>query len=272
MVTFVVAVIEVILGTIISAIVFILDVILSIPIIGRFIREIISLIQAIIWRIVGLIDALAWLVGIRPEKKLRMCVIILRDDKGPVADSALVLEEVQAAADIFRSQANVRLIPVGPATIKTPFHGDDEVGDQFIHEMGSTSSDNILDVNCGASAWGDDFLLTGSNFNLLMSRFCFWGNARRLFGYGSPITVFVVRSFKTGHTGCSLGPLTDYITVVGTETTDKTTIAHETGHACGLWHVGGSTNLMFKTDSNLRRDMSNFQAINLRNSRHVTYF
>ncbi|MCP4582036.1 MAG: hypothetical protein GY839_10485 [candidate division Zixibacteria bacterium] len=271
-VIFVVAVIEAIVGTIISFIDFIIEVILSIPIIGRLIREILSIIQEIIYRIIGLVDALAWALGIRPEKKLRMCVIIMRDERGLVADPAMVIEEVQAAADIFRSQANVRLIPCALANIKTPFHDDDSAGNEYIHEMDSASRDDLLDISCGAGAWWEDLWLEGSAYNMIMTRSCFCGNARRLLGYGSPVTVFVVRSIDGGNTtGCSLGPLTDYITVVGTETTDKTTIAHESGHACGLWHVGGTTNLMFGTDSNLRRDMSNFQAINFRNSRHVTY-
>ena len=188
----------------------------------------------------------------------------------PIADAALVLEEVQAAADIFRAEANVRLIPVGPASFETPFRDDEAVSTKFIHDP--VSSHDLLDVSCGVAAWREDFWGKGPAFNIEMTRTCFWGNARRLLGYGSPITMFVVRSIDSGATtGCSLGPLTDYLTVVGTETDDKTTIAHETGHACGLWHVGDQTNLMFASDSNLRRMLTNFQAINLRNSRHVTY-
>ena len=267
---YIVGVVELIVGAIISVIDFVLELIFSIPILGRFVRELVSLIQEVFLRLAGLIDALAWLVGIRPEKKLRICVIILRDERGPVANPSLVLEEVQAAADIFREEANVRLIPVGSSSFKTPFHGDEEIGDDFLHIPAHVSSDNILNVSCGASSWGEDLWLSGSSFNFEMARTCFWGSARRLLGYGSSVTVFVVRSI-VGKTGCSLGPLTDYVTVVGTETADKTTIAHETGHACGLWHVSENTNLMFENDSNLRRDMTNFQAINFRNSRHVTY-
>ena len=85
-------------------------------------------------------------------------------------------------------------------------------------------------------------MVGGIYYNLVMSRECFCGNARRLLGYGSPITVFIVRSINGGNgTGCSIGPLADYVTVVGTETDDKTTIADETGHGCGLWHNGLST-------------------------------
>jgi hypothetical protein len=271
--TYIILVVELIVGTLISIIDFVLELIFSIPIIGRFLRELLSIIQEIIYRLIGLFDALLYLVGIRPEKKLRLCVIILRSEEGLVADEAMVLEEVQRAADIFREQANVRVIPCALFNAKTPFHGDVTSDEKFIHLATSVSSDNMLDVSCGAAAWGEDFLLTGSNFNLEMTRLCFCGNARRLLGYGSPVTVFIVRSIDGGSTtGCSLGPLTDYITVVGTEIVDKTTIAHETGHACGLWHVETPTNLMFDTDSDARNEMSTWQQINFRNSRHVTYF
>lgn len=271
---YVLLLIETILGAIVSFIDFVLEVIFSIPILGRLIRELLSIIQMLIWRIIGLVDAIGYLVGIRPEKKLRLCVIILSDENGLVANESLVLEEINAAADIFREQANVRVIPctvVG--STKTPFHEDETGDDRFIHISKSTSNNDLLDVSCGVGAWGEDLWTIGSSLNMLMTRLCFCGNARRLLGYGSPITVFVVRSINAGDTtGCSLGPLTDYITAVGTETTDKTTIAHEAGHTCGLWHTETRTNLMFKTDSNDRREMTTFQEINFRNSRHVTYF
>ncbi len=272
--TAIIAVVEFIIGTIISLLGFLIEVILSIPIIGGLIREIISVIQEIVYRIAGLLDALAYAVGIRPEKKLRLCVIILRDsDNNPVADPAMVMEEIQTAADIFREHANVRLIPCELANIKTSFHKHDNVNDRFIHITDKPSGDNLLDISCGGTAWWEDLWLQGSEFNIMMSRYCFCGNARKLIGYGAPITVFVIRSIDGGNTtGCSLGPLADYITVVGTETEDKTTFAHETGHACGLWHVSKKTNLMFDSDSNLRREMTTFQEINFRNSRHVTYF
>ncbi|RDY59379.1 hypothetical protein [Flagellimonas nanhaiensis] len=272
-VTYVVLVIELIIGTVISFVGFVLEVIFSIPFLGRLIREILSIVQEIIYRFIGLLDALGYLVGIRPEKKLRLCVIILSDEGGPVADEAMVLEEVQAAADIFREQANVRVIPCSLFNAKNPFQDDVAADDGYIHINTTISRDELLDLQCGAGAWGEDLGFKGTDLNMMMSRLCFCGNARRLLGYGSPVTVFVVRSIDgSSSTGCSLGPLADYVTVVGTETTDKTTIAHEVGHACGLWHVGTLRNLMYEFDSNDRREMSTFQEMNFRNSRHVTYF
>jgi hypothetical protein len=272
-VSYIVLVVELIVGTLISLVDYVLEVIFSIPIIGRLLREILSIVQEIIYRILGLVDALAYLVGIRPEKKLRLCVIILRDERGLVADAAKVLEEVQVAADIFREQANVRVIPCAIFGTKTPFHDEDNADESYIHLSTGLSGVELLEVSCDAGAWGEDLWMKGSELNILMSRYCFCGNARRLLGYGSPITVFIVRSINNSETtGCSLGPLTDYITVVGTETVDKTTIAHESGHACGLWHVDSNINLMYKFDSNDRRQMSTWEEINFRNSRHVTYF
>ncbi len=270
-VSIIIEAISVIVGVIISFIDFVLEVIFSIPILGRLLKQLWTILTELFYRFFGLIDALAWVIGIRPEKKLRMCVIILRDEKGPVADSAMVIEEVQAAIEIFREEANVRLIPVSIFNSTTPFSDDRPADDSFIHIVDSVSKDDVLDVHCGGSGYLEDLWMAGSEFNILMSRHCFLGNARRLLRYGGPVTVFVVRSMA-GATGCSMAILTDYVTVVGTETTDKTTIAHESGHACGLWHVSPTDNLMFDTDSNARRKMTNFQAVNFRNSSHVTYF
>ncbi len=261
-------------GLILNVLGVLIEAILSIPIVGRLLKELWTIGTEVFWRIVGLGDAVAWAIGIRPEKKLRMRVIILSDEKGtPVADPAHVMDEVQAAASIFRSQANVRLLPATAYHVTTPFVEERFVGESFVHTDTTPRASNLLDLRCGIGAWGEDLLDAGPGFNLLMASKGFWDNTRRLLGYGAPITVFVVRSInQSSTTGCSMGPAADYVTVVGTETADDTTIAHETGHACGLWHDGSPTNLMYSTDSNDRRNMTSFQAINFRNSKHVTYF
>ena len=52
-------------------------------------------------------------------------------------------------------------------------------------------------------------------------------------GYGEPIGVFVVRDIA-GKAGCSICPLSDYVTV---DRVRGELIAHELGHSCGLWHT-----------------------------------
>ncbi len=271
-VSFIIEVIGVVVGFVISLVNYVVEVILSIPFLGRLLRELLSVIKEIIYRILGILDVVAWLIGIRPEKKLRLCAIILKDEKGVVADEAMVLEEVQAAIDIYYSKAKVRVIPVSWFHVSNPFSDSEQANDSYVHIDDTLSDSSLVNLNCGVDGWLEEIGLTGSSFNIKLTRSCFWGNARRLLGYGEPICVFVVRSIN-GASGCSMGPLNNYVTVVGTETNDKTTIAHEVGHTCGLWDISSpTTNLMFGTDNNARGDMTTFQLINMRNSKHVTYF
>jgi predicted Zn-dependent protease len=79
--------------------------------------------------------------------------------------------------------------------------------------------------------------------------------------------------------GCSLGPLTDYITVMfrreDASVVDHSTLAHELGHACSLSHVDGGNNLMNPhpepANRAQRRSLTRAQIALLRASRHVTY-
>lgn len=277
-VTLIVEIIGMVVKLIVGIIAFLVELIFSIPIVGAFLKELWNIITDVFWRIIGLGDAFAWSIGIKPEKKMRICTIILRDEKGPkgaVADTQMVVEEINRMIAIYREEANIRVIPTRYFYPTTPF-ADTEVADEsWVHVMEEVSGDNILDVHCGVAAVGEDYLSTGSSFNLIMATTCFWGNVRRLTGYGAPITVFIVRSIDGSNSvGCSLWILSNYVTVVGTETTDKRTIAHECGHACLLADRSDppNTNLMWWAVNNNSNEMTDWQALVVRNSKHVTYF
>jgi hypothetical protein len=271
-VTIVGAIIETILsivGWVLDALAFVVELIFSIPILGRLIRWIWDIVLTVISFVIGLGDIVLGILGIKPEKKLRVCVLVLRDEKGNlVADLNTVKQNLQAAVHIYRDQANVRLIKSAPFQYDSGFAGEETVDDSWIHVMDDPASSDILDVSCDASAAGEDLWVTGTQFEFMSATHCFFQNSRKVSGYGAPVSVFVVRSVGDSSTaGCSLGPLNDYVTIEGP---DPICIAHELGHSCNLWHVGDTSNLMNAECGGTQ--LSWWQVALVRSSRHVSYF
>ena len=270
-VTVVAAIIETlesILGWVLSFLALIVELILSIPIIGRLIKWIWNVVLTIVWGVAGVIDFVLSVVGVRPEKKLRVCTVMLCDERGtPVGAKADVVTHLQNSIDIYRDEANVRVIRSAPFQYDSGFADKEQAGEDWVCVYDRPSPKNILNVGCDSPAASEDLGTPGAQFEILAStQCCFYSNFRRLIGYGAPVVVFVVRDVK-GKLGCSLGPLTDYVTVEGG---NPICIPHELGHACNLWHVDISDNLMNHDCG--RRKLKWWQVAILRNSRHVTYF
>ena len=275
--------IESILGWVLSAIAFIIELVEMIPLIGTLVRWIINGITLIINVILSLGDALLGLIGIRPEKKLRICTVILRDENGaPIATPAEVVPLLQLAATIYKRDSNVRLIPLRPFKYDTGFSDADTVDVSWIKTDGSNSDSDTLDVPCDA---GNEWLLGGTKFQFKSSTLCLFGSWRRVLGYGAPITCFVIRDVTDNHVGCSLF-ITDYVTVDREAVNSSPrTIGHEIGHSCMLWHLcvdddvtnlmgtGGACNPRSTTAADrLNPVINNWQALLIRASKHVTYF
>ncbi|MDT8385241.1 MAG: hypothetical protein RRB22_12590 [Gammaproteobacteria bacterium] len=229
---------------------FIIGLILAIPIIGRLIREIWGLIIEIVNRIAGIPDLILCIFGVTWTKKLRVCIVILKDEKGTPTTTAADLEaEIQTANAIYKKAANVDFIVDG------------------IHTVDGPSPNRNLDVGCEATAWGEDLWLAGSYFEWLANTQCFDGIAQRLTGWAAPVVVFAVRSVTGTTAGCSLGPFADYVTIEGP---NPICLAHEVGHACSLLHFTSSKkNLMNPTCGGT--ELKKWQKCILRNSRHVTF-
>jgi len=227
----------------------IIELFLAIPIVGRLIGEIWNVINSIIHRIAGIPDAILTLIGITPLKKIRVCLIILRDENGAAtATEASLQPAMQAAIDIFRDEANVAVI-------------FDEV-----HTVDGNSPTYALDVNCNLAAWGEDLWLPGTFFQAMAARYCPTGAVGRLTGYANPIVVFAVRDIPGNTAGCALGPVTDYLTIEGGS---PVCLAHEMGHKTGLWHCCPNTNLANGTCGGLELDW--WQRVIVRDSKYVTY-
>ena len=274
--------VEKVAGPVLNVIASIVEAIFSIPFL-RWLRWLHSIATMIGSYFISFPEMFLDLLGIRLEKRLRLCVLIQRDDKGilvprdinnnpykdsagnPVSPEAYVLKAVDFAAKVFKDQANVKIIPAG---------------DSFVGIFASTSNTDTLDVCCDKCAGYKDLWTVGSAFELLMMSGNFDGNWHRMLGFGAPICAFAVRGFSDGKTGCSLGPLADYVTVDFRDRTSDplmTTLAHEIGHACNLEHLyTDQTNLMSPTskgDTQLgqRKKLRSWQIRDIRASRHVTY-
>jgi hypothetical protein len=275
--------IESILGWVLSALAFIIELLEMIPVIGTLIRWIINAITLVIQVLSSIPDAFLGLIGIRPEKKLRVCTVILKDENGnAIATPEEVVPLLQLAADIYKRDANVRLIPSKPFKYNTGFAGADRVDTSWIVSDGSNSDADTLDVPCDAS---NEWLLGGTKFQLKSSTLCFFGNWRRVLGFGAPITCFIIRNVTGNAIGCSL-LITDYVTV-DREAVDTSprTIGHEIGHSSMLWHLcvdDDIANMMATSgDCNpasalgpdrVNPTINNWQAILIRTSKHVSYF
>jgi hypothetical protein len=235
-------------------------------------------------RALGLPDSILTFFGIMLPKEMRFQVRILRAEDGravmadenlPAADREADLDQIKKAIahmrEVFDSQVNTDAIAID---------------DEDIITLDVVAPTAALDVGCGSDAWQDDFGEAGEFFRRhLAKRGTSWA-----LGYGAPITAFVVRGIS-GKRGCSLGPVTDYITIDPSGFEDDpeggmddvedgkppSTLAHEMGHACGLWHplevpekpLG---NLMLASRRGRGKILELHQRSIFRGSRHVTFF
>jgi hypothetical protein len=287
----IVVTLESIVGWVLDAIGFVVELIFAIPFLGRLLEWIWNFVLTIVWGLVSLIDAVLGALGIRPEKKLRICTVILPDEDGtPIAPTSYVVDLLQAAVDTWRREANVRLIPLQPFNYDSGFAGAEQVSDDWVQVLSGSSDNDVLDLPCGLDGAGRDLGVTGSKLKLLAGTRCFFGSFRRILGYGAPVTCFVIRSLPDeddptcGAFGCALW-ITDYITVRvqpcrTSPDVNRRVVAHELGHACNLWHLDASSNSdnlmgvpwdpaepeLFQTQ------LAWWQVVLARSSKHVTYF
>ena len=243
----------------------------GVPIIGRVARGLFDTFSGIAALALSIPDWLLGLFGIRPQKYLKILIILQRDENNQlVADVPSVIPHIEFAVKTFQETAKVRILPLGEP-------GPSSNG--FIHIWPSFNSSKTLDVGCTAEALLEDLLLAGGIFDAMIAEAGFGSAAERFGHLGPPIFVFSVRLYSgdEGTVGCSLGFWSDYVTVKFSQITppaitpdNNTTMAHELGHACLLTHTD-APNLMQDKGPN-PPDLTAWQVTKLRSSRHVTYF
>lgn len=189
------------------------------------------------------------------SKKIRVQIFILRNRDGiPLLynpSSLLALEgALTFAKTTFREKFDIVLKSYGKPEI------------QILKDRAPLSA---LKVDCDAAAIGNDIGDAGEYFednlagwNLIPISLTF------------PISIFIVETI-TDKIGCSLGAAADYVTVSVEGTQSESTLVHELGHCCGLYHQNNIKNLMY-SDRTRGNDVTYFQKLVVRSSRHATFY
>jgi len=239
---------------------FIVNLILSIPIIGGIIRTILNWVTEIIWRLVGLIDFFISLAGGRARKKMYFGVVVPSVDGTAIANDVDIMTQVNATIAFYDTTCNINMIFTG------------------ICHTDIAPPDGGLTVACDAEGFFNDWWLPGSYFEFAAATCKFVDGFRRVIGYGGEIVVFVVRNVTPdtpmrGTAGCSFGSTHNYVVVEARPTSPILLAAHEIGHACWLPHDGGVNNLMSGNAIPLpaTATLTNLQIATVRSSKHCVY-
>ena len=179
-----------------------------------------------------------------------------------------MLAGVSKAQAIF-AKAHIQIVPAFPPPKRLSESGELPEGLHWARNCAHNGSQHLRLVGCNFDAIKQDFGLPGTYFQYHTLSSFFDSGIRRLTGYGAPVTVFVVEDLS-GFGGCSLGWLSDYVTV---KHSSLRTTAHELGHACNLFHRKDNQNLMHPSSGSLDDvQMTTWQIAMLRASRHATLF
>ena len=281
----VLTIIESTLGWVLSAIAFVVELVEAIPFLGAIVRWVINAFTTGVGLVLGWFDTAMGIIGVRPEKKLRICTVVLRDEAGTtVATPAVTRALLQLACDVYKRDCNVRVIPLAPFKFTTGFAGSETVTDDWFVQDFANSTAQLLDIPCLSA--GPVLGTTNSQLQWKTSTLCFFGAWRRVAGYGAPVTCFIIRSLPDA-LGCNIA-LTDFATVSGAQSLphpSPRTLAHEVGHASMLLHTcvdddnanmmatqGDCTPASTTLPDRVNPTISNVQALLIRASRHATYF
>lgn len=243
-----------VVNVVLDVIGFVIELVLSIPIIGGILRTILNWVTEIIWRLVGLLDFLASLVGIRPRKKMYVGVVVPSVDGRPIVTEAAVQRQIDALVDLYDRLCNINVITTGICHTNVP------------------APEGGLTVSCDAGGFFSDWWLAGSYFEFASATCKFRDSFRRVVGLGAEIIVFVVQDVTpTGTNGCSFTSTHNYVVIEAKPGDQAFVAAHEVGHACWLPHDGDPSNLMASITPSTDPVLTNVQISVIRWSKHCVY-
>lgn len=244
-----------VVNVVVDLVAFIVNLVLSLPLLGGILRAILNWVTEIVWRLVGLLDFFASLVGIRPRKKMYFGAVVPSVDGVSIVPDSDVQRQVDAAVAFYDRTCNIHLIFTG------------------LCHTGVAAPAGGLTVGCDESGLISDLSLAGSYFEFATATCKFQDGFRRILGLGAEILVFVVREVTPGTTnGCSFASTHNYVVIEARPTDQALTAAHEIGHACWLPHDGDPANLMNAATPTASAVLTGLQVSLVRWSKHCVYF
>ena len=233
------------------------NLVLSIPGLGGIIRTILNWVTELVFRIIGLIDFGLGLIGVRPEKRMYVGLMIPTTGGNPITTEAAMMPMITTAQTLYKQLCNVKIVYTG-ACIATP-----------------GAPETALTLACDEKGFFADWWLGGSWVEFAASRCHFEDGWRRILGWGAQIIVIPVLDVTpddgTSTTvGCSFASTHNYIVVE--PGANAATAAHEIGHACWLTHSDDRTNLMWSRTLATNPTLTSWQASIIRWSKHCVYF
>lgn len=255
-------------GWLLSAALFPIEALLGVPYIGRGPALLLRVAVTLFWTAIGLPDAVLAVLGVLPEKRLRLWILLPGGEREfASSERARLLQSLKVAGRILRREANVRLVPALSSHWEYAFSPPELLEAGWFGGAPAGGDPGGLAVACQLDALREELGSVGARIGDWQLRGNLGGAYRRLTGFGAPLMVVPVRSVEGGRlAGCSLGPLVDYVTV---DKDRPACLAHEIGHACNLPHLADGMNLMNPTCGGIH--LNRWQVALLRLSRHVTY-
>lgn len=211
------------------------------------VRGVVNIIEEVVGFVIGGLSSL-FLFWVRKKIRIRVCVLHKKGSKPTVS-----VPDVDASMDrmnaLLKRKFNVKIITYGAP---------------HIYFVPQDAPDSALTIECAFSGYLKEFGEAGAFFS------DFADNIPLV----CPVTVFVIDSVTNNGNqwrGCSSGLMTNFVVITPDGLNDDTTLMHEVGHACLLFHRKKKKNLMYHGASR-GTSITGWQKWWFRASRRVNYW
>ena len=182
----------------------IVDLIFSIPWVGRFLKLVWNSLLTGLHFLFGLGELAAWSLGFRPIKKFKVGVVLLSTQADqPGANVDEVVGALELTAEIFFEKVGIKLCPAYHIPKSVSKH--ERPNSNWVQVLDFKESNRILNLGCNFRAVFEDLSPTGSRLQFQILKQFFFTAFRRVFGYGAPVTIFM-KSLRVSLLMASLPP------------------------------------------------------------------